>query len=250
MSLKRERTEWYWQHMRERTEECYSLAKLARSKGKDVTTEVEIPPAADLAARVEGLVGPKGVAERIRELLKEMDREKMTFKIIEEIVEGKFGEFSSREELAEQCIRTGVAIITEAVPAAATEGIAGTRILDNPDGTQCLEVYYAGPIRSAGGTAAALSVILADYTRKKMGLQEYRPSKEEVERYVEEIEIYHNLVSRLQYHPPEDDVRHIVRNCPVCVSGTPTSELEVSIYKNLPRIETNRIRGGMALVIA
>ncbi len=245
-----ERTEWYWQHMQDKTEEAYKIAGAARATGKDVSTKVEIPPAADLAARVEGLVGPKGVAEKIRELLKENDRDTMTLRIIDLIVKGTFGKYETEEQLAEQCIRTGLAIITEAVPAAATEGISHTKILDNPDGTRCLSVYYAGPIRSAGGTAAALSVALADYTRRKMGLQEYRPSKEEVERYVEEIGLYHNLVSRLQYNPPEDDIRHIVSNCPVCVSGTPTSELEVSVYKNLQRMETNRIRGGMALVIA
>ena len=30
-------------------------------------------------------------------------------------------------------------------------------------------MYFAGPIRNAGGTAAATSVIIADYVRKHLG---------------------------------------------------------------------------------
>ncbi|MDY6768744.1 MAG: DNA polymerase II large subunit, partial [Candidatus Nanohaloarchaea archaeon] len=37
-------------------------------------------------------------------------------------------------------------------------------------------------------------------------------------------------------------------NVPIEVTGTPTEQKEVSNYKDLPRIETNRIRGGMCLV--
>jgi DNA polymerase II large subunit len=41
-----------------------------------------------------------------------------------------------------------------------------------------------------------------------------------------------------------------VRNCPICIEGEPTEEEEVSGYRDLPRIETNRVRGGIALVSA
>jgi DNA polymerase II large subunit len=38
---------------------------------------------------------------------------------------------------------------------------------------------YAGPIRAAGGTAAAVSVLIADYVRKNMGYSEYDPTEKE-----------------------------------------------------------------------
>ncbi|MEI2761404.1 MAG: hypothetical protein V9E95_04090 [Methanothrix soehngenii] len=41
-----------------------------------------------------------------------------------------------------------------------------------------------------------------------------------------------------------------MRNCPICIDGEPTEEEEVSGYRDLDRIETNRVRGGIALVSA
>ncbi len=239
----------YFRYLEERVNKEYAIAQQARAKGLDPDTEVEVKLAADLAERVEGLVGPKGVAEAIKKYLSEMDRDLVALKVIEDIVKGKFGK-ASREELAEQAIRTSLALLTEGVVAAPIEGISQVKIEKNPDDTEYLTVYYAGPIRSAGGTAQAVSVILADYTRRLLGLDVYKPTETEVERYVEEINLYHNAVARLQYKPTDDEVRHIVKNCPVCVSGDPTSEIEVDVYKDLERIPTNRIRGGMCLVIA
>ena len=49
-------------------ERCYALAAEARAKGLDPSTEVEIPQAEDLAARVEKQLSDwhvEGVAERI-----------------------------------------------------------------------------------------------------------------------------------------------------------------------------------------
>ena len=42
----------------------------------------------------------------------------------------------------------------------------------------------------------------------------------------------------------------MVSHLPVEVDGDPTEDLEVSNYKDLPRIETNMIRGGVSLVVA
>ncbi|MCK4492335.1 MAG: hypothetical protein KAU03_06900, partial [Candidatus Altiarchaeales archaeon] len=86
--------------------------------------------------------------------------------------------------------------------------------------------------------------------RRKANLQEYRPTNDEMERYVEEIKIYNSRVSRLQYLPSDDDIRAIVKNANVCVDGEPTEKREVSIHRDLKGVETNRIRGGACLVIA
>src|SRR5256886_7200550 len=53
----------------------YSLATLARSKGLDPSAKVESQTTYDLAERVEKAVGPVGIAERIRELVKIISRE-------------------------------------------------------------------------------------------------------------------------------------------------------------------------------
>jgi len=234
---------------------AFDVARRARASHRDPSDEPEIKIAEDVAARVEGIVGPKGVAEGIRALGLDRSREELAFKIAEQILDGKYHAKASptpalREELLDQAIRTGVAILTEGVLVAPTEGIAGIRIGNNPDGSDYLSVFYAGPIRSAGGTVAALSVVLADYARMKMGVSSYRPTDTEVERYVEEINIYDARASRLQHKPSDDDIRLIVQNCPVCIDGDPTDPFEVQVHRDLPRVATNRIRGGVALVVA
>ena len=82
-----------------------------------------------------------------------------------------------------------------------------------------------------------------------LGIAPWRPRPEEVERYVEEIGLY-KRVAGLQYSPSDDEIRTIVSNCPICIDGEPTEEEEVSGFRDLSRIETNRVRGGIALVCA
>ncbi len=233
----------------EELNKVYEIAKKARAKGLDPSTEVEIPIARNMAERVEQLMKIEGLAKRIIELEKEgLSREEICFKIAEEIVKGKFGEFD-RLTAIDKAIRTAVAILTEGVVAAPIEGIAKVKIDKNHDGTEFLKIYYAGPIRSAGGTAQVISVLVGDYIRRLVGLNRYIPTEEEILRYCEEIPLY-KKVANLQYLPSDAEIKLIVSNCPVCIDGEPTEDVEVSGYRNLPRVETNRVRGGMCLVIA
>ena len=62
----------YFERLESETLKLYDIANEARSKGFDVELETEIPLAKDLAERVEGLVGPKGIAKRIKELEKDL----------------------------------------------------------------------------------------------------------------------------------------------------------------------------------
>jgi DNA polymerase II large subunit len=224
------------------------VANAARSRGLDPRTAVEVPVANDIAGRVEALLGIRGVAERIRLREHRMSREELSLTISEDFIERSFGEVS-REEILEHAIRTAMAILTEGVVAAPTEGIAKVGIGKNDDGSDYLKIYYAGPIRSAGGTAQALSVLVGDYVRRAIDIDRYKPRPDEVERYIEEIRQY-NSRHGLQYMPSDDEIRLIVNNCPVCIDGEATEDEEVSGYRNLSRIETNAIRGGMALVLA
>ncbi|OYT54021.1 MAG: DNA polymerase II large subunit [Candidatus Altiarchaeales archaeon ex4484_2] len=240
------RDEEYFQELKEKIEEVYKIANEARSRNFDPDSRVEAIPAGDLATRVEGLVGPKGIAEKIKEIGREN---------IKGIIEYILSDISTvskeeKEKRVEQALRTTLAILTEGVVAAPIEGISKIDIKNNPDGSQYLSIYFAGPIRSAGGTAQGLAVVIGDYLRKKVGLVEYRPTNDEIERYVEEIKIYNDRVTRLQYLPRDDDIREIVKNTSVCVDGEPTEKREVSIHRDLERVDTNRIRGGICLVIA
>ena len=131
-----------------------------------------------------------------------------------------------------------MALLTEGVVAAPTEGIGKVAVRKNDDGTEYISIYYAGPIRSAGGTAQALSVLVGDYVRRLLGIDRYKPRDEEIERYVEEIKQYNNIQS-MQYLPKDDDIRLIIRNCPICIDGEPTEQEEISGYRNLERVETN-----------
>ncbi len=240
--------EAYFAGLDAKLSEAIGVANQARAKGIDPRTSVEIPVANDLADRVEALLGYKGVAARLRELAVTMPREEVALKIGDDFIAHMFGE-TTREETLDHAIRTSMALLTEGVVAAPTEGIAKVGIGRNDDGTDYLKIYYAGPIRSAGGTAQALSVLVGDYVRRGLGMAAYIPRDNEVERYVEEIKKYNSQVS-LQYLPSDDELRVIIRNCPVCVEGEPTERVEVSGYRNLERIETNTVRGGMALVVA
>ncbi|WP_209732887.1 DNA polymerase II large subunit [Methanococcus voltae] len=243
----------YFENILKDVMDTYDVAKSCRSKNLDVFNEVEIPLAKDMADRVEGIVGPSGVSQRIRDLVSAYGKEPASLEIAKEIVEGKFGEFkdaeSPRDALAEQAVRTALAVITEGIVAAPLEGIAGVKIKKNFDNTEYLAIYFAGPIRSAGGTAQALAVLVGDYVRKNMGLDIYKPIEDEVERYVEEVELHQSEVGNFQYSPKPEEIRIAVKNISVEITGEATDPVDISGHRDLERVETNQIRGGALLAL-
>jgi len=243
-----QRMQTYYNTLNKGLDCAMKVAQEARKLGIDPETSVEIPIANDLADRVEAQVGISGVAARIRELEATMSREEAALHIGDDFAARKFGE-TNREEILDHAIRTSMALLTEGVVSAPIEGIAKVSVRKNDDGSEFLTIYYAGPIRSAGGTAQALSVLVGDYVRRILGLSRYMPREEEIERYIEEIRQYNSIMS-LQYLPSEKEIRLIISNCPVCIDGEPTEKEEVSGHRNLERVETNTVRGGMALVVA
>ncbi|MEA3229775.1 MAG: DNA polymerase II large subunit, partial [archaeon] len=247
-----ERTQKYFESLDKGIKKAYSLAGRARMKNLDPEQKVDIPIAEDLAARVEGLVSVvfpdfigSGLKEGLRKLESEYGKndERVALKISFEVASEKFSKFESKEKAIEGGVRVGVAYLTLGVVTAPLEGITSVRITDG-----YMSVHYSGPIRSAGGTASAMSVLIADYLRKKMGIEKYEATDVEVKRYATELEDYYRLVG-MQYHPTEKEVEMIIKNVNVCLTGDPTEKYEVSNYKDLPRVETNRIRGGMCLVL-
>ena len=156
---------------------------------------------------------------------------------------------SGVEIALEQAVRTSLSILTEGVLVAPTEGVVKISTLENNNNTTCASIYYAGPIRAAGGTAQALSVLIADVVRRELGLDAYIPTPAEIERYKEEIPLYKRAVN-LQYVPSPEEIETIVKACPICITGERTDKLEVAGNRDLPRVETNSLRGGACLVLA
>jgi DNA polymerase II large subunit len=239
----------YFSNLESLLEEIQGIAGKAREKGLDPHVFPEIEIASDLAGLVEGFIGLSGIADRIRELSRQMSRENAAFKIAEDIVYGRFGHLGE-EETAGQAIRTAVAILTEGVTAAVySEGIAKVSVKSNLDGSRYLAIYLAGPIRSAGGTETALTPVVADFVRRLLGLDRYKPTEEEIGRFIEELRLYEREVGRFQYHVSDEQLRDALQYLPVEVTGTPSVPVEVSSFRNLPRIETNGLRGGALRVV-
>ena len=226
----------------------YAITESARQKGLDPSLKTESIIAQDIADLVEGLVGPKGVAASIRELSTRIGREEIAFKVAEQIVNGTFGQLEP-EPAAEQAIRTALAIFTEGLTAAPIQGVAQVKIKSNLDRSKYLAIYFAGPIRSAGGTDQALTLVVGDYVRRLLNLDRYKPTPEEVARFIEELRTFERQVGHFQYHIPDDEVKKAFDYLTIEVTGTESDPVEVSSYRNLPRIETNRVRGGALRVV-
>jgi DNA polymerase II large subunit len=242
----------YVETMEAELKRLYEISDSARSRGLDPALKTECIIAQDIADLVEGLVGPKGVAVSIRELSKKMPREEIAFYVAKEVAQGKFAQTDEEKEpehLAEQAIRTALAIFTEGLTAAPIQGIAQVKIKKNADQTRYLGIYFAGPIRSAGGTDQALTLVVGDYVRVALGLDIYKPTEEEISRFIEELRLYERSVGRFQYHIPDEELRKALNLVPVECTGTESDPVEVSSYRNLERVETNRVRGGALRVI-
>lgn len=237
----------YFKGFNDSLSKLVKLARSCRSKGFDPSPEPEVSIAWDLAERVEKLVGPRKVARRIRALSNRMTRVEMAFKVAEEIVYGKFGHLSERDA-ADQALRTALAIINEGVTVAPVQGIFDVKLKQNPDGTQYLAVYFAGPMRSAGGTAQALTVVIGDFVRRLLHLGRYKPDEREIRRFIEEVRLYERRGVTLQFHLPDDVLFETLRSLPIEVTGVGTGP-EVTTFRDLPRIETNRVRAGAIRVV-
>ncbi|MFX1477584.1 MAG: DNA polymerase II large subunit, partial [Promethearchaeota archaeon] len=239
----------YFISIQDQVNQCYAIAEEARCKGFDPEEFVESPQAKDLAGRVEKLVGPDGIANVIRNLKDAgLSDDQIVFKIVEDILDERIGNIESLEERVERAIRAGLAIKTMGVVSAPLEGISKILVRKDQSGKSYLSLYFAGPIRAAGGTTAALCVLIADYVRKKSNIPKYEATEAEIGRYVEEIKLYDRNV-HLQYPSSNKEIRYAVKNLPIEINGDSTEDEEVSAFRDLPRIETNNIRGGACLVL-
>ncbi len=248
----------YFNNIKAQLNTQYAIAGEARKKGIDPEKKVDVLLADSVSKRVEGLISAQapqiinsGVAERINDLEKEFSSGdwRIGLLIASEVAQEKFCKFKNIEEAVSIGIRTGLAYTTNGVVSAPLEGIAEVKLRPRRDNGKYISLYFAGPIRGAGATQQVVSLLIADYVRIKLNLQKYDPTEEEINRYYTEVIDYYERVERKQYKPTKEEIKLIISSIPIEINGDPTAEIEVSNYKNLERVETNRIRGGMALVL-
>ncbi|MEM4413656.1 MAG: DNA polymerase II large subunit [Candidatus Caldarchaeum sp.] len=230
-------------------EKVYAVASEFRRRTNSPLPLVETVFADRMEERVELLVGPKGVSETIRRYKGRLSGIELAFKLCEEIVYSSMGVLPE-EEVVKQAVCTALAVLTPpCITAAPSEGISHVRIKQNDDGSRYLAVYFAGPIRAAGGTELATVVVLADYVRRLLGLDRFKAREEEVRRFVEELRTYVRRVSRFQYNVPDKLIAYAYKMTPVEISGVATDNILTPSYRNLERIETNYLRGGALRVV-
>ncbi|MBW2996129.1 DNA polymerase II large subunit [Candidatus Woesearchaeota archaeon] len=253
-----EEIENYFKEIDKKVTSTYEIATKARKLGFDPEEKVDIPLARNMAERVTGLISAvapqivnSGVSKRLQELEKKygvLDW-RISLIIAEEIANQKFCKFKDKKEAMEVGIRAGFAYHTLGSVASPLEGFVELKIEKRHDGKEYFKLYFSGPIRSAGGTGASVSILIADYIRKKMGYAPYDPREEEVKRYVTELYDYHERITNLQYLPSPEEIEFLTQRIPVQIAGDPSEKIEVSNYKDLERVETNIIRNGVCLTI-
>ncbi|HEX5519127.1 MAG TPA: DNA polymerase II large subunit, partial [Candidatus Nitrosocosmicus sp.] len=229
--------------------ELYNIIQKARKKGYDVTNTVESKIAYDLSDRVAKMHNID-ISDRLRSLLKYTTKEKAALKIAEEIALGEYGTGDLKTRL-ENAVRVSLAVVTEGVTVAPLQGISDVQIKDNKDGSKYLSVSFAGPIRSAGGTEAALTMLIADQVRKVTGLDKYQANSfdDETGRFIEELRLYEREVGNFQFKILDEDIHNCISNLPVELDGVDTDPVELVIHRGLKRIQTNRVRGGALRVM-
>ncbi|MBN1275200.1 DNA polymerase II large subunit [Candidatus Woesearchaeota archaeon] len=250
----------YFDDIERKTKKAFEAATEARQQGYDPERFVEVKLAKNMAERVVGIISVaapqiigSGVTERIIELEKEYGLQdwRVAFVIALEIARQRHCSFKDELEAIEVGVRTGFAYVTVGVVSSPLEGLTSIDIKRRRDGRGsyfCLN--YAGPIRNAGGTAAAVSVLIADYVRKHLGYAKYDPDEKEVQRCYAELEDYHQYVANLQYYPFKEESEFLMRHIPVEIAGDPSEKREVSNVgvKDLPRVQTNHLRSGYCLI--
>jgi len=244
----------------EEVHRCYDLANKTKMLGYDPDPSVKIPLARNMAERVEGLISSvapevlgKGIPDRIQQLEKQFGSQdwRVALVIAEEVAREKFCQFSDKKKAIETGIRVGFAYVTVGVVSSPLEGFIELQFRKRKDsGEEYFALIYGGPIRSAGGTGASVSVLIADYIRRKFGYAQYDATEKEIKRAYAELCDYHERVTNLQYFPSEEETTFLVQHLPIQIDGDPSEKFDVSNYKDLDRRVSNKLSNGFCLVTA
>jgi len=254
-----EKTEKYFLNLEKEVRDTYKIIEVARAKGLDPVNKIEVPLAMTMASKCVGLVSviyPQligcGIDDRILELEEQYGKLNPTviFKIGEEVARQKFCTFENQLQAIDAGIRVGFAYATIGVVSPPIEGFTELKLGKTREGKEYFIAYFSGPIRAAGTTASCMVLFLIDFLRETFGYAKYDPNEEEIKRYATENVDYHERVSNLQYYPLEEEMFFLASHLPIQIAGEPTEKTEVSNYKNLERVDTNCIRGGMCLIFS
>ncbi|MGH9924092.1 MAG: DNA polymerase II large subunit, partial [Nitrososphaeraceae archaeon] len=239
----------YQQDILRKVEQIYELGSKARKIGLDASNAIESKIAYDLADRVAKM-HDIDIASRLRTLLERTTKEKAALKIAEEIALGEYDAGDLRTRL-DNAVRVSLAVVTEGVTVAPLQGISNVQLKNNSDGSTYLSISFAGPIRSAGGTEAALTMLIADHARKVVGISKYIANSydDETGRFVEELRVYEREVGNFQFKVLDEDVIKCIKSLPVELDGIDTDQVEVAGHRNMRRIATDRVRGGALRVM-
>ena len=242
----------YYTNIIEQLFQNFEISASAKSTLIDSSGVIESKIAFDLADRVAKM-HDIDIADTLRNLLKKKGKELSALEIAEDIVLGKYiAPNTTKQKKLELAIRVGLSIVTEGVTIAPLQGIHEVTIKKNKDDSEYLSVSIAGPIRSAGGTESAVTILIADYIRKAAGLSKYEANSfdDETGRFVEELRIYESEAQgNFQFHVSDEDITKVISNLPVELAGVDTDPFEVVNHKNMIRIKTNRVRGGALRVL-
>ena len=241
----------YYTELSNNTYTIFEKAAEAKSSLVDSSGIIEPKIAFDLADRVAKM-HEIDIADPLRELLKINGKELSALILSKEIALGKYSlPEATLEEKLDLAVRVGLAIVTEGVTIAPLQGISEVTIKKNKDGSEYLSVSIAGPMRSAGGTESAVTMLIADHVRKAVGLSNYKADSfdDETGRFVEELRIYEREAGNFQFHILDEDIIHVISNLPVELDGVDTDPYEVVNHKGMTRIKTDRVRGGALRVL-
>ena len=241
----------YYTNLSNNTFTIFEKAADAKSSLVDSSGIIEPKIAFDLADRVSKM-HEIDIAGPLRKLLKINGKELSALILSKEIALGEYSlPESTLEEKLDLAVRVGLAIVTEGVTIAPLQGISEVKIKKNKDGTDYLSVSIAGPMRSAGGTESAVTMLIADHVRKTAGLSKYQANSfdDETGRFVEELRIYEREAGNFQFHILDEDIIRVISNLPVELDGVDTDPFEVVNHKGMTRIKTDRVRGGALRVL-
>ncbi len=241
----------YYSNLSNDTTTIFENAATAKATLFDSSAIIEPKIAFDLADRVAKM-HDIDIAEPLRKLLKIHGKELSALMLSKELALGKYAlPDASLEDKLDLAVRVGLAIVTEGVTIAPLQGISEVSIKKNKDGTEYLSISIAGPMRSAGGTESAVTMLIADHVRKAVGLAKFQADSfdDETGRFVEELRIYEREASSFQFHILDEDIIHVISNLPVELNGVDTDPYEVVNHKGMTRIKTDRVRGGALRVL-
>ena len=241
----------YYTKLSSDTYTIYENAARAKSSLADSSGIIEPKIAFDLADRVAKM-HDIDIADPLRDLLNTNGKELTALLLSKDIALGKYSSQDvSLEQRLDLAVRVGLAIVTEGVTIAPLQGINEVSIKKNKNGSEYLSVSIAGPMRSAGGTESAVTMLIADHVRKAAGLDKFQANSfdDETGRFVEELRIYEREASNFQFHILDQDIEHVISNLPVELDGVDTDPFEVVNHKGMARIKTDRVRGGALRVL-